>query len=114
VSTRGEDLLRQGLDACFATSGGNRQTPGSIFDFLRIAYLPEIEHAPPTGDLPDALNVNGHLFVHVAACRCERIQREVARLAPHAPDRTIGYTAFECEREMVKLGGHCANPDEHI
>lgn len=67
----------------------------------------------PEGDMPDRLTVDGHLFVHVAACPCERMQREVARLAPHAPDREIGYTAWECEREMQKLGGHCADPDWH-
>jgi hypothetical protein len=40
---RTEALLREGLEACFATSGGNAQTPGRIFDFLRVAYLPAIE-----------------------------------------------------------------------
>ena len=40
-----EALLQQGLEACFATAAGNRQTPGSIFDFLRVAYLPAIEAA---------------------------------------------------------------------
>lgn len=67
----------------------------------------------PVGDLPDQIEINGHFFVHVAACPCERIQREVARLAPHAPYRDIGHTAFECERDMVKMGGHCADPWEH-
>jgi hypothetical protein len=37
--------------------------------------------AAPKGDLPDALTVDGHLFVHVAACPCPRIQAVVARLA---------------------------------
>lgn len=67
----------------------------------------------PKVDMPDGITVDGHLFVHVAACPCPRIQREVARLAPHAPDREIGYTAFECEREMKKLGGRCADPEAH-
>lgn len=31
----------------------------------------------------------------------------------HAPDRAIGYTAFECERTMRTMGLHCANPEEH-
>lgn len=35
----------------------------------------------PIDDMPDQLTVNGHLFVHVGACPCPRIQAEVARLA---------------------------------
>ena len=38
-----EALLLQGLEACFATAQGNVQTPRSILEFLRIAYLPAIE-----------------------------------------------------------------------
>src|ERR1035437_1148727 len=34
----------------------------------------------------------------------------------HAPERIIGYTAMECERDMRRLTDGkrgCANPDEH-
>ena len=78
------------------------------------AYVQGLADAEaPIGDMPDQIKINGHHFVHVASCPCPRIQAEVARLASHAPDRSIGYTAFECERDMVELGGHCANPWEH-
>ena len=78
------------------------------------AYVQGLADAEaPIGDMPDQLTIDGHYFVHVAACPCPRIQQEVARLASHAPDRLIGYTAFECEREMKRMGGHCANPEDH-
>lgn len=32
---------------------------------------------------------------------------------PRLPYRDIGYTAFECERDMAKAGFHCPDPDAH-
>lgn len=65
----------------------------------------------PVGVADESITVNGHMYVHVAACPCPAM---VAASAYHAPDRIIGYTAYECERDMQQLyGKHCANPDEH-
>lgn len=38
-----EALLLQGIRAAFATAEGNVQTPERIVDFLRVAYIPDIE-----------------------------------------------------------------------
>lgn len=51
----------------------------------RAAALPAPAAGVPIGDEPDPLTVNGHLFVHVAACPCPRIQAEVERLRVPAP-----------------------------
>lgn len=45
-----------------------------------VVTPPSEEATGPTGDQPDSLTVNGHMFIHVAACPCDRIQAEVARL----------------------------------
>ena len=64
----------------------------------------------------ESIELNGHFYVHVAACPCPEM---VARTAQHMSDarpRSIGYTAFECERDMRRMTNGergCANPDEH-
>jgi hypothetical protein len=52
-----------------------------ILAAMREARALADDDAAPIGDMPDGITLNGHLFVHVAACPCPRIVAEVERLA---------------------------------
>jgi len=66
------------------------------------------------GEMPGELFVNGHLFVHVAACPCPQMQAEVARLDGCVRDESgfmcskhhsfFAKTQEECEVKMEERG----------
>jgi hypothetical protein len=57
------------------------ETVAAEYARLLPAATPSPDAGEPQGDQPDQITVQGHMFVHVAACPCPRIQGEVARLA---------------------------------
>ena len=57
-----------------------------VDELVEAVRAAERERTAPLDDLPDSLEVNGHLFAHVAACPCPRIQGEVNRLRGEAHD----------------------------
>ena len=69
------------------TSARKRLQSHHIFDAYQAIGWLVVPDQPeqPVGDLPDALTIHGHRFVHVAACPCLRIQAEVARLDAQPP-----------------------------
>ena len=65
----------------------------------------------------ESITVDGHMYVHVAACPCPDMQVRMAEHADEVQPRIIGYTAFECERDMRRMSNGergCANPEEHM
>ena len=69
--------------------------------------------ADPAMTAPKSIEVDGHQYVHVAACPCPEMRIAMAGHAADFAPRTIGYTASECERDMAKVGRHCADPEVH-
>ena len=63
---------RSGLDAAIARWDGYNG------DTLMSELASSGEAAPVDG--PDSLTVHGHMYVHVAACPCPRMQQEVERI----------------------------------
>lgn len=78
------DPLREALDEAIRTAAMLRTERVVLQAPIARALRAALDAAPRLdveGDMPDSLTVNGHLFAHVAACPCPRIQAEVARLA---------------------------------
>lgn len=68
------------------------------------------------GECPDYAHCHARAYGEPDPCHTERFGQPEHKHADTLAPRTIGYTAFECERDMRRLTNGergCANPEEH-
>jgi len=107
VDGRDEERMafkRQEREAAASIMAGDRYCPDPELHEL-VARAASQER--PSIDVEPGANVrmNGHLFVHVAACECEATQAEVARLTPE--DDSAPGPVGECQR--FRHDEHCTH-----